>query len=84
MNDLLLKTWVESELLLDEASDWLKKHLKDLETGQGMVEYAIIVGLVSVIAIVALTNIGTSVKNLFNAVDTAVSKIPNASTPTAS
>ncbi|MGC2424889.1 MAG: Flp family type IVb pilin [Nitrospirota bacterium] len=38
------------------------------EKGQGMVEYALILVLVSVVALVALTLIGTDVTSVFNRV----------------
>ncbi|MGC2424890.1 MAG: Flp family type IVb pilin [Nitrospirota bacterium] len=38
------------------------------EKGQGMVEYALILVLVSVVALVALTLIGTDVTAVFNAI----------------
>jgi pilus assembly protein Flp/PilA len=45
----------------------VKAHL-NLEEGQGMVEYALILFLVSVIAIGALTAIGGGVKNVLQTV----------------
>jgi Flp pilus assembly pilin Flp len=36
------------------------------EEGQALIEYALIVSLISVIAIAALTLTGTSVKSMFN------------------
>jgi pilus assembly protein Flp/PilA len=39
------------------------------ESGQGMVEYALILFLVSVVAILFLTAIGTDVKDVFNSVE---------------
>ena len=35
------------------------------EEGQGLVEYALIIGLIAIVAIAALTTAGGSVKNLF-------------------
>ena len=43
-------------------------HYRDREDGQAMVEYALILALVSVAAIVALTAIGTNVTGIFNAI----------------
>jgi pilus assembly protein Flp/PilA len=45
----------------------VKAHL-NLEEGQGMVEYALILFLVSVIAIGALTAIGTNVRTVLQTV----------------
>ena len=53
------------------------QELKD-ESGQAMVEYALILGLVSVIAIAALTAIGGSVNGVLTAVQTALGAVPGA------
>jgi pilus assembly protein Flp/PilA len=42
------------------------------QDGQGMVEYALILFLVSVVAIAFLTAIGTDVKDVFNSVEDAL------------
>jgi pilus assembly protein Flp/PilA len=39
------------------------------EEGQGMVEYGIIIALISVVAIVAIKNIGGKTKDAFDTVD---------------
>ena len=49
----------------------VKRVLKD-EKGQGMVEYGLILALVSIIAIVSLTSIGTNIAARFAAVVTAL------------
>lgn len=36
------------------------------EEGQGLVEYALIIGLIAIVAIAALTSAGTSVGGMFN------------------
>ena len=41
---------------------------RDREDGQGLVEYALILVLVSIVAIVALGSIGTSVSNILSTV----------------
>jgi pilus assembly protein Flp/PilA len=43
------------------------------ESGQDMVEYALILGLISIIAVVAVTLTGTSISTLWTSVSTAVS-----------
>jgi pilus assembly protein Flp/PilA len=48
------------------------------EDGQAMVEYALILGLVSVVAIGALTTIGTDVNGVLNAVVGALAAVPGA------
>nr|MBK5234348.1 Flp family type IVb pilin [Clostridium sp.] len=42
------------------------------EEGQGMVEYALLAGLISIVAIVALTSVGTEVLAKFNAIVAAL------------
>lgn len=44
--------------------DMLKKLVRD-ESGQGMVEYALILALVSIVAIVMLTDLGGAVRDKF-------------------
>jgi pilus assembly protein Flp/PilA len=48
------------------------------EDGQAMVEYALILGLVSVVAIGALTLIGTDVNGVLTAVQAALGAVPGA------
>lgn len=50
----------------------MKDFLFNEESGQGMVEYGLIIALVSIIAIVALGNIGNGVKKNF---ETAAAKL---------
>jgi len=38
------------------------------ENGQGLVEYALIIGLIAVVAIAALTASGGSIKGIFNTI----------------
>lgn len=45
--------------------------LKD-ESGQGMVEYALIIGLVAVVAVVALVALGPRIKNMFNSANNSL------------
>lgn len=42
------------------------------ESGQGMVEYGLILALISVVCITVLTNIGTKMETKFNKVDAAL------------
>ena len=46
------------------------------EEGQAMVEYALILALISVIAIAALTAIGTNVNAIFVAIQNALAAVP--------
>jgi pilus assembly protein Flp/PilA len=52
----------------------MKKFLAKMrsEEGQGLVEYALIIVLVSIVVITALTLIGTNVNAVFNAIATAL------------
>jgi pilus assembly protein Flp/PilA len=50
--------------------------LRDREEGQAMVEYALILALVSVVSIIALTAIGTNVNAIFDAVQNALGNVP--------
>ena len=49
----------------------LKNWLKD-ENGQGMVEYGLIIGLISIVAIVVLLALGPRIKNMFQGADNAL------------
>ncbi len=55
-----------SELLLKLTNVW--NRAIEREEGQGMVEYALILVLVSIVAIGALTAIGTNVNNVLQTV----------------
>jgi pilus assembly protein Flp/PilA len=41
--------------------------LKD-ESGQGLIEYALIAGLIGLVAVVAMTSVGTQIKTAFNSI----------------
>ncbi len=49
---------------------------QDRRLGQAMVEYALLAGLISVIAIVALTTIGTDVNLIYVNVATRLNSVP--------
>jgi Flp pilus assembly pilin Flp len=44
--------------------------------GQAMVEYALLAGLISVVAILALIGIGTEVNTIYEAINTALAAVP--------
>jgi pilus assembly protein Flp/PilA len=48
------------------------------DDGQGMVEYGIILGLVSVLAIGALTLMGGDINGVFNAIEVTLAALPGA------
>ncbi len=52
--------------------------LRERQEGQAMVEYALILGLISVVAIGALTLIGTDVNGILTAVEAALGAVPGA------
>ncbi len=43
------------------------------EDGQDLIEYALIVGLVALAAVIAMTTLGTSISSMWSAVSTALS-----------
>ena len=46
------------------------RNLRDDQSGQAMVEYALILALVSVAAVGILSTLGTSVSSIFNKINT--------------
>jgi Flp pilus assembly pilin Flp len=52
--------------------------LRERQEGQAMVEYALILGLISVVAIGALTLIGGDVNGILGQVEAALSAVPGA------
>jgi pilus assembly protein Flp/PilA len=50
--------------------------IRHREEGQAMVEYALILALVSVVSIIALTAIGTNVNAIFEAIQGALAAVP--------
>ena len=50
----------------------LAKKLWNDESGQGLVEYALILGLISIVAVAILTTMGTSVRSIFTKINTAL------------
>ena len=48
----------------------LVKKLWSDESGQGLVEYALIIALVSIVAVLALTALGGTVKGVFETINT--------------
>ena len=52
----------------------LKRLIKD-EEGQGLVEYALIIGLISLVVVAVLTLTGTSIKGLFNKINNTLDAV---------
>ena len=48
--------------------------LADEESGQGLVEYALILALIAIVVITALTLLGNNVNNKFDKVNNALNK----------
>lgn len=52
------------------------------ESGQGMIEYGLIIALIAVVVIVALTALGPKIRDMFNGVGDALDEaIPAPSAP---
>ena len=49
------------------------------EAGQDLSEYALLAGFISLVAVVAITNVGTGVNQVYGNIQTQVEKIPGAS-----
>lgn len=47
------------------------------ENGQDLIEYALLAGFISLVAVVAITNVGTGVNNVYNNIDGQVQAIPS-------
>jgi Flp pilus assembly pilin Flp len=54
------------------------KALRTREEGQALVEYTLILGLISVVAIAVLTLIGQDVNGILTAVEGALAAVPGA------
>ena len=46
------------------------------ESGQDLIEYALLAGFISLVAVVAITNVGTGVNTVYGNIDTQVGAIP--------
>jgi pilus assembly protein Flp/PilA len=64
MSNLMLKLYADLQTRLAT--------LRDAEEGQGMVEYALILVLVSVVAIIILTTVGQDIVAVFTEVSDAL------------
>jgi pilus assembly protein Flp/PilA len=49
------------------------------DAGQDLIEYALLAGFISLVAIVAITNVGTGVNTVYTNIDTKVKSIPSGS-----
>jgi pilus assembly protein Flp/PilA len=46
------------------------------DQGQDLIEYALLAGFISLVAVLAITNVGTGVNAVYNNIDTQVGAIP--------
>lgn len=54
---------------------FFKRFVQD-ESGQDLIEYALLAGFISLVAVVAITNVGTGVNTVYGNIDTQVQAIP--------
>jgi len=59
------------------VTEWLKCLLSDDE-GQNLIEYAVLVGFIALVAVAAITSVGKSVNGVFNKISAQVKAIPGA------
>jgi pilus assembly protein Flp/PilA len=48
------------------------------DQGQDLIEYALLAGFISLVAVLAITNVGTGVNKVYDNINTQVNKIPGA------
>jgi pilus assembly protein Flp/PilA len=48
------------------------------DQGQDLIEYALLAGFISLVAVLAITNVGVGVNNVYNGINTQVRAIPGA------
>jgi pilus assembly protein Flp/PilA len=53
----------------------LKRFVREDE-GQDLIEYALLAGFISLIAIIAITNVGTGINGVYTNINGTVAKIP--------
>ena len=57
--------------------DWMARmraFVRD-DSGQDLLEYALLVGLIALVAVIAVTSTGTSVNSIFNAISLSLANI---------
>jgi Flp pilus assembly pilin Flp len=69
---LRLPTNFASDGLLDDTMKRLLRQLKK-KRGQTLVEYALILAFISVVAISVLVNVGTNLKGVYTRIDSSLS-----------
>ena len=68
--------------LTASVADRLASARSRAHTGQGLVEYALIIGVIAVAAIVILGMLSGKIGSVFNAVGTQLQGVPSTPTPT--
>jgi Flp pilus assembly pilin Flp len=61
-----------------DAREFFRQVARD-EDGQDLIEYALLAGFVSLVAVVAITNVGQGVNGVYGNVDSLVQDIPGGS-----
>ena len=56
----------------------LKRFVRE-EAGQDLIEYALLAGFISLVAVTAITNVGTGVNQVYGNINTQVGSIPGGS-----
>jgi pilus assembly protein Flp/PilA len=56
----------------------LKRFVRE-EAGQDLIEYALLAGFISLVAVVAITQVGQGVNSVYGNINTQVASIPGAS-----
>lgn len=54
----------------------LFKRFVRTDDGQDLIEYALLAGFISLVAVVAITNVGTGVNAVYTSIDNQVKAIP--------
>lgn len=68
---MLTKTFVKAQMAADSAKTYVAR-LRDDRSGASLIEYSLLIGLITVLAVVAITAIGTWVNGRWTALQTAV------------
>jgi len=58
--------------MLTQLTQWMRSIVDYRESGQGLVEYALIIVLISVVSIAILSVLGTSVSSVFSQANAAL------------
>jgi len=57
------------------------KSLVHDESGQDLIEYALLAGFISLVAVAAITTVGTGVNTVYGGIDAQVQAIPGVAAP---